>query len=89
MVHTQRRSVAGSTDPLDALTGAAEVSKQYGLRRRLKRLAKAATGVPVPKDWTLEQIADAIADVWNSDLDAPIQPPVTRGELLGRGDDGE
>jgi hypothetical protein len=49
-------------------TGA--VSKRYGLRRRLKRLAK-ADGIHVPNDWTPDQIAEAIAEKWNEEW-API-----------------
>lgn len=56
------------------------MSKRYGLRRRLKRVAK-ASGITVPNDWSIDQIADAIADAWNAE--GLIQPPVEGYELSG------
>jgi hypothetical protein len=51
------------------------MSKQYGLRRRLKRLAT-ADGIPIGRlsDWPPDMIADAIAEKWNAEWNAGKTP---------------
>lgn len=45
------------------------MSKQYGLRRRLKRLAR-LDGIPMGRssDLTPDQMADIIAEAWNKEF---------------------
>lgn len=65
------------------------MSKQYGLRRRLKRIAR-LDGIPTHRDWTVDQLADAIAEKWNQEFaqfDTLISAAVDIGDPEAEADD--